>query len=174
MAPRPPRPDGGTTLHRLFHAGILLKGLDGVLEMLGGLAFVVTRPETVNAVVGFLTAHELSEDPSDLVANGLRDAVRHLSPDTQLFAGAYLLAHGLAKVVLVAGLLRGKRWAYPAALWFLGAFVLYQLYRLFLTGALGLGLLTVFDLGVMVLIWQEYRAWPQHRWHGAPDPHPES
>jgi len=57
----------------------------------------------------------------------------------------------------VAGLLRGRPWAYPAALWFLGAFVLYQLYRLLLTGAPALGVLTAFDVAVMVLIWREYR-----------------
>jgi uncharacterized membrane protein len=145
------------TLHRLFHAGILLKGVDGALEMVGGLLLLVVQPEALSAIVRFLTAHELSEDPSDRIANLLRQAVQHLSANTQAFAGVYLVAHGLIKVLLVAGLLRGKHWAYPTALWFLGAFVLYQLYRLALTHALGLGILTVFDGGIMYLIWREYR-----------------
>ena len=99
----------------------------------------------------------LSEDPADLVANLLRNSVRHLSLNTTLFAGVYLLAHGLAKLLLVVGLLRGRRWAYPAALWFLAAFVLYQCYRILLTQSLPLTALTAFDIVVMSLIWREYR-----------------
>ena len=148
---------GRAAFHRLFDAGIILKGLDGALEIGGGLLLLTVRPRTLNAVVYFLTAHELSEDPGDLVASLLRQAVLHLSANTKLFAALYLAGHGLAKVLLVAGLLRGRPWAYPAALWFLGAFVLYQLYRLLLTGAPALGVLTAFDVAVMVLIWREYR-----------------
>lgn len=145
------------TLHRLFGLGVALKGLDGVLELLGGLTFLVVDPRTLSALVRFLTAHELSEDPSDLVANALRHAVGHLSADTSLFAGAYLAGHGLVKVLLVAGLLRGRLWAYPTALWFMAAFVAYQGYRFTLGHSLALLALTLVDAVVMWLIWREYR-----------------
>ncbi len=143
------------TLHRLFRLGVLLKGLDGLFELLGGVIFLLTDPRTLGALVRFLTAHELSEDPSDLVANALRGATRHLSSDTTLFASAYLLAHGALKVVLAAGLLRERLWAYPTALWFLGIFVAYEVYRFTLTLTPGLLALAVIDLVVMLLIWRE-------------------
>ena len=145
------------TLHRLFDLGVLIKGIDGALELAGCVLLLLVNPLTLNAMIVFLTAHEISEDPADLVANLLRNSVRHLSLNTTLFAGVYLLAHGLAKLLLVVGLLRGRRWAYPAALWFLAAFVLYQCYRILLTQSLPLTALTAFDIVVMSLIWREYR-----------------
>jgi uncharacterized membrane protein len=153
------RPRRNSLLHRLFDVGVGLKGIDGVLEVIGGLVFLIARPETLTALVRFLTAHEISEDPSDLIANALRTGMQHLVANTKVFAGAYLLGHGLVKIVLVAGLLRGARWSYPTALWFLGCFVAYQTYRIALTHSLGLVVLTVFDLAVMYLIWREYRLW---------------
>lgn len=144
-------------LHRLFDLGVILKGIDGVLEMIGGIAFIAIGPRTLNVVVLFLTAHEISEDPGDVVVNFLRRAVHHLSADTTLFAGAYLVGHGLVKVLLVAGLLRRTSWAYKAAFWFLSAFVVYEGYRVALTHSLPLVVLTALDVAVLFLIWFEYR-----------------
>src|SRR6266540_2330035 len=93
------------TLHRLFDFGVVIKGIDGALELAGGVLLVVVKPLTLNAMIVFLTAHEISEDPADLVANLLRNSVRHLSMNTTLFAGVYLLAHGLVKLFLVVALL---------------------------------------------------------------------
>jgi uncharacterized membrane protein len=151
------------TLRRLFDLGVIIKGLDGVLEVAGGILFLVVNPQTLSTLVLSLTAHEVSEDPSDLVANLLRQGFGHLSVNTTHFAGAYLLGHGLAKLFLAASLLRGKLWAYPAALWFLGAFVLYQVYRIVLAPSLALTALTLFDVVVMALVSHEYRLRKQAR-----------
>jgi uncharacterized membrane protein len=145
-------------LHRLFEAGVLLKGIDGILETAGGVLLQFMSLKALNAVLLFLTAHELSEDPGDLVARALYRAVHELSPETKSFAAAYLVAHGVVKVFLAVLLLRGKLWAYPTALWFLGAFTLYQIYRFALTYSPGQLALTILDLVVMLLIWLEYRA----------------
>jgi uncharacterized membrane protein len=151
------------TLRRLFDFGVIIKGIDGALEVAGGTLFVMVNPQTLSTIILSLTAHEISEDPSDLIANLLRHSLGDLSSNTTVFAGVYLLGHGLAKVFLVVSLLRGKLWAYPAALWFLGAFVLYQLYRIVLTPSLGLAALTVFDVVVMALTWHEYQVRTQAR-----------
>ncbi len=145
------------TVHRLFKLGVVVKGVDGILELLGGAIFLLTDPQTLGVLVRFLTAHELSEDPSDIFANALRAGIGHLTADTQLFASAYLLGHGALKLVIAAGLLRDRRWAYPTALWFLGVFAAYELYRFRLTGTPGLLALTVLDLVVMLLVWRELR-----------------
>jgi uncharacterized membrane protein len=110
----------------LFRVGILLKGIDGFMELIGGLVLLSLAREFLSRTVALVTAHELSEDPHDLLANALTHTVSLLSADTRRFAGAYLIGHGCIKIVLVAGLWREKRWAYPVALWFLGAFVAYQ------------------------------------------------
>ena len=77
--------------------------------------------------------------------------------DTRVFAGVYLVIHGLVKLFLVAGLLRNRLWAYPLSLWFLGVFIAYQCYRYTHTHSLWLVFLTVFDLAVVFLIWREYQ-----------------
>ena len=145
-------------VHRLFAASVLIKGVDGVLETIGGALLMFVDPKALNSLVISLTAHELSEDPDDWFATKLRHVVHSLSSDTTLFVGLYLVAHGLLKIFLVAGLLRNKVWAYPAALWFLGIFILYQLYRFGHTHSLGLLALSAFDLFVAWLVWLEYRS----------------
>ncbi len=144
-------------IDRVFTAGVILKGIDGLLEVAGGLLFLTLDPRTLNAAVRFLTANELSEDPADVVANALRRAAAHLTGDIAAFAAIYLVAHGVIKLVLVSGLLRRKTWAFPTALVVLGAFVVYQSYRIVLGHSLAMAVLTVADLVVIWAVWREYR-----------------
>ena len=146
-----------SALHRIFAVGMWLKGLDGVLEIAGGLLLLLISPAALSRLVIISTQHELVEDPHDRIATALRQAATQFSGNTQLFGSIYLLVHGLIKVGVVAGVLRGYRWAYPAALGFLGLFILYQLYRLSYRYSPGLLLLTLFDIVMVVLTWREYR-----------------
>lgn len=68
----------------------------------------------------------------------------------------------MAKLLLVAGLLREKLWAYPASLAVLGLFIVYQLYRYSYTHGVGLIVLSLFDVMVIVLVWHEYRLVRRH------------
>src|SRR5215216_1828197 len=144
-------------LDQTFEVGIILKGLDGVLEVLGGLLLLMVSPATFNRVVTSLTQHELSEDPHDILANHLLKTAHGLTGSAVLFGAVYLLAHGLVKVVLVAALLKNQLWAYPWTIVFLGVFIVYQLYRLSLKPSLGLTALTIFDAVIAWLTWREYR-----------------
>jgi uncharacterized membrane protein len=144
--------------HRLFLLSVWIKGAAGVLEILAGIPFFFVTPKALEAFVVFLTAPELSEDPNDWIATTLGRAVHHFSADTALFAGAYLVIHGLIKIFLVTGLLLGRLWAYPLSLWFLAVFIVYQCYRYMHTHSIWLVLLTVLDAIVAFLIWREYQA----------------
>ncbi len=144
-------------LHRLFWVSILVKGLDGVLETIGGiLVLLASRADLINIVI-FLTAPELTEDPGDLVANYLRHAVLNLSANTKYFASVYLLFNGVVKVLLMIGILRGKLWSYRMASVFIAIFVCYQLYRFSHTHSLVLLGFMLFDVLTLYLIWREYR-----------------
>ncbi len=145
-------------LHRSFLISAWLKGGAGLLEILAGIPFFSVSPKVIEAFVVWLTAPELSEDPNDWIATTTRRAVHHFSADTALFAGVYLVIHGLIKIFLVAGLLRGKLWAYPTSLWFLALFIVYQCYRYIYTHSIWLVLLTIVDLIVAYLIWHEYKS----------------
>ena len=142
----------------LFRVGVLLKGLDGALEIAGGIALWAVSPGSIVRVVGLLTQDEIAEDPHDFVANHLRHAASHFSVGSEHFMAIYLLGHGVAKIFVVAALLKNKLWAYPIALLVFGGFVVYQIYRFTLTGGVGLILLTIIDLIVIWFIWLEYRA----------------
>jgi uncharacterized membrane protein len=52
---------------------------------------------------------------------------------------------------------REKRWAFPVAIAVFLLFIVYQLYRFTLTHSPWLMLLTLFDVAVLWLIWNEYR-----------------
>jgi uncharacterized membrane protein len=144
-------------LHWVFTLGIWLKGFDGVLEIVGGGLLFVTSPSTLSRFVVALTQHELIEDPHDWLATGLRQTAAQLSISTQLFSGLYLVVHGLLKLLIVVGLWRGYRWAYPLAIGVLSLFIAYQTYRLSYQPSLGLLLLTLFDIVIVGLTWREYR-----------------
>ena len=133
------------------------KGLDGVLEIVGGLLLFLVKPETISRIISALTQHELSEDPHDVIARALVRLGDQITSDSQMFAGVYLLSHGVIKVFLVEALLRGRLWAYPTAIVFFVFFMAYQMYRYYLEPSIGMILLSVLDLIVIALTWLEYR-----------------
>ena len=146
----------GDLLDQAFVVGIVLKGLDGVLEVVGGLLLIVVSPSTIDRLIRTITQHELSEDPHDFLGTHLLHAAGGLTGASLRFGAAYLLLHGVVKIVLVAALLRNKLWAYPWMIAFLLAFIAYQLYRMTLAPSIGLAALTVFDAIVTWLTMREY------------------
>ncbi len=144
--------------HTFFLVSVWSKGVAGLLETIGGLLLLFIPHTGLNALVVFLTAPELAEDPTDRIATLLQRMVQELGADTKLFASGYLIVHGIIKVFLVAGLLSRRLWSYPVSLWFLAGFIAYQAYRFFFTHSLWMIALTIVDLIVAFLIWREYQA----------------
>jgi uncharacterized membrane protein len=145
-------------MHRMFDVVVVLKGLDGVIEIIGGIALLFVQTGVIVALATALTAHELSEDPHDLVANLLTHWAASFGHGTQMFIAAYLLFHGIAKVTLATFLLMGKIWAYPAALTLFLVFVAYALYRLSRVWSWPLAGVVVLDLVTIGLVAWEWRA----------------
>jgi uncharacterized membrane protein len=150
-------------LDRTFKISIGLKGIDGVLEVIGGIILLFVAPATLQQWARTLTAHELAQDPHDFIARHLLHSASQLSHSTTLFGAIYLLSHGTAKVVLVIALLREQLWAYPWMIGLVGVFIVYQLYRLTYRVTIGLTLLTLFDAFVVWLTVREYRLERQRR-----------
>lgn len=169
------RPDGahpgvrqqlarGDAIDRLFVVGILIKALDGLLEVLGGAVLLLSTPDQLTGWVSRLVSGELAEDPHDLIATWLLHWSAHSLTDSGVrFAGAYLLSHGVVKVVLAIAVLRQRLWAYPWMLAFLIGFIGYQLYRIAVDPTAGMVALTCLDV---VLTWLTYREWRRHRASG--------
>lgn len=143
-------------LDKTYEIGIIIKGIDGVLELIGGVLVLVVKPHTIDSIARFLTQHELSRDPHDFVATHILAYGQELKRGSTAFAAAFLLTHGLVKVVLVTSLLRNKMWAYPFAIITLGLFIVYQLYRMAVQPTFGMAFLTVLDAVIVWLIWREW------------------
>src|SRR5215471_2353628 len=144
-------------LDKTFKIGLVLKGLDGILEVAGGILLLFLSPHAIEQIVRTLTAHELTQDPHDVIARYLVHSTSHLSSGITIFGAVYLLSHGIAKIVLVAFVLRDKLWAYPWLIVLLLAFIGYQLYRITAVHfSVGLTGLTVFDAVLVWLTWREY------------------
>jgi uncharacterized membrane protein len=143
-------------LHETFRVGILLKGIDGALETIGAAMIWLLRPSTAERILRALFCHELAQNPHAFLANHLIGAFRSLAA-SRWFASAFLLSHGLTKVVLVIALWFDRLWAYPLMIVVLGAFVVYQTDRFAQTHSIVLGLLTLFDLLIVWLTWWEFR-----------------
>jgi uncharacterized membrane protein len=149
-------------IHQLFKISVLLKGAHALIECIGGIALALISTDTIVHLVNLLTQDELVENPNDFIATHLLAWAQNFSLASKHFYAFYLLTHGLVKVLLVIGLLKGKLWAYPASLAALGLFIAYQIYRFTDTHGIGLLILTAFDLLIMILIWHEYRLVRQH------------
>ncbi|WP_417235762.1 DUF2127 domain-containing protein [Arthrobacter sp.] len=160
----------GNWLDKTFKVSLVLKGLDGLLELVGGILFLLVPPDRIGSLVRVITQHELIEDPGDLVANALRDAAGAMTVSASIFAAVYLLLHGLVKIVLVWAVLRDKLWAYPWMIAFLLAFIVYQGYQMAVAFSWAMALLTVFDIFIVWLTWHEYGAHKTRSADPAEDP----
>jgi len=145
------------TTHVLFQLSLLCKAVFAVAEILAGIGAYFVTQEFVFRVVDRLTRAELLQHPHDPIANYLYTSAQHFSLSTRNFTAAYLLSHGVIKLWLIVGLLRNKHGYYPLAIAVFGMFVVYQLYRFNLSHSLWLILITLVDLVVIALTWQEYR-----------------
>jgi uncharacterized membrane protein len=149
-------------IHQIFEVSILLKGAHALLECLGGASLALIGTDTIANFANGLAQYGLRKNSDDFIATHLLAWGQNFSVTTKNFYAFYLLSHGIIKLLLVAGLLRGKLWSYPASLIVLGLFIVYQLYRFSYTHGIGLIALSVFDVFVLALIWHEYSLVRRH------------
>ncbi len=144
-------------IHIAFEYGLLIKGINGIIEIIGGIILLTVNIHTIQHFLVWLSLLELPHGHNDFLAHGLTDLATHFSADTKLVGGIYLLTHGIFKIILVGGLQMKKRWAYPVGIGFLMLFISYQVYRLTLHFSYALLVLTALDSILMVLIYREYK-----------------
>jgi uncharacterized membrane protein len=148
-----------TLLHESFRAGITLKGIDGVLEAIGGVLLAFVKPDALNKIALKFLEFDLPFDRHEFILTHLYRATERLADanGSKHFASVYLLAHGLIKAVLVAALWFDALWAYPLTMFVFGLFCIYQIHRFLYTHSIAMILITVFDMLIIGLTWREYR-----------------
>jgi uncharacterized membrane protein len=142
-------------IHRLFRAGLALKGINAMIESLAGLSMVALNSDRVRDVLESVAQGEVLDDPNDIVATDFARITHFLDGHHHHFLAYYLLAHGAVKVVMVLGLMRRTAWSYPFALVALTGFIIYQSYRVVMTHSILLTFLTLFDCAFLYLVWKE-------------------
>ncbi len=143
-------------IHNIFDIGVIIKGVDGLLETIGGILLFFIKPEQLTTTIRFITQRELIEDPKDIIVNYLLNASHNFS-FSFLFVAVYLLLHGIIKIIIVIGLLKNKLWAYPLGIIVFSVFVLYQFYQYTQSHSMSLIIFTIFDIFVILLTWHEYK-----------------
>lgn len=146
-----------TATDKAFRISLYLKGLDGLLETLGGVLLLLIKPNQIDRLARWLTQGELSQDPHDWIANHILKTAHHLTGASLVFGAVYLLAHGIVKLFLVVEVLREHLWAYIVLIVVTAIFVVYQIYRMIERFSVGLLLLTILDVIVIYLTQKEYR-----------------
>ncbi|HVX58574.1 MAG TPA: DUF2127 domain-containing protein [Candidatus Saccharimonadales bacterium] len=143
---------------KAFKLSLILKGLDGLAEILGGILLLLIRPEQIIHLAHRLTDSTLAHNPHSLWASRTMDWANGVGKGSLLFGAIYLLSHGIVKLFVVVEVWRNRSWAYPLLIGVIGLFVLYQLYYLaFRKVTAGMIGLTIFDLVIIYLTVIEYR-----------------
>ena len=148
-------------LHYAYLGAILIKGFDGALETLTGIALAITGPQRFFGWVIRLTAPELTGHHPALHA--IRSGATRLAEAPHEFVLFYLLVHGFLKLGIVVALLwRGGRLVFPIAALILAAFVAYMSWHLTLRWSGWVLSFALFDLLTLGLVLNEWRNTSRH------------
>jgi len=142
-------------LHKFFEFSLIVKGLDGVLDLVFGSVLLFSATNPIAKAMPFLFRQELIEDPADRIANWLVGASENIAPATATFIALYLVIHGLVKISLALALLSKHYRLYQIAGVVLGIFISYQIYRFAHTHSIALLLITIYDIIILSLIYPE-------------------
>lgn len=142
----------------LFRIALLLKGIDGAIELIGAIVLLIIPTGSVQTLINDVLSHDLLGPPDGSLAKHFVSGTAEFASGNRTFAVVYLGLHGIVKLALVAAMLRRIRPAYPVAAVVLGLFVIYEIYRATQTGSVLLPFLAALDVAIIVLIIREYRA----------------
>jgi uncharacterized membrane protein len=148
----------------VYDIGIIVKGFDGIVEFIAGLALLVS-PGLVHSLLMAIGA-EASEGHGRMhhfVAQYVARLDDQLAASGLVFLVIFLLSHGLVKIVLVVCLLKKIVRVYPGALAILSAFLIYQLYVFLRDPGIGMALFCILDVAIIWLVWREYRVLLQEK-----------
>ena len=137
---------------RLYRIGLWIKGLNGVLELLGGAAMLFVPARVFDHIVSVLSRHHLGHDTRDRFFALLGRGIQHLGGDDRTFVVFYLLSHGVVKVVIATLLLRDVRSAYPYGIALYGLLIVYEIYRFLMRPGVLISGVVVLDLAILTLI----------------------
>lgn len=146
-----------TLLDKFFEASVIIKGIEGVIETLAGFTVLFAGSQSLNSLAEWVARWELIDDPGNPLALIVLHTGEKLAAGGTAFLVAYLLVHGVIKLIATGSLLLNQLWGYPFSMITLGMFMLYQIYEMSLHHSWILFCVTLFDIFLMWLIYREYQ-----------------
>lgn len=142
-----------------YRVGVAIKGVDGTVELLAGILLLIA-PNTPHRLL-LKVANEAGQHSGSifrLFENSIIRIDGELTGGVLLFVIAFLIIHGVVKLVLVYALLKRIYKAYPYALGALVVLLIIQVIPLFSDpGNIGIWLFTILDVAIIYLVWGEYQ-----------------
>ena len=135
-------------IHQIFVITVALKGLHGIVEIVGGIALAVFSTDAILRLLYHWDKHQL--------------VTRHFSTGEHHYYVWFFLSHGALNLALAIGLLFEKLWAYPAAMVVLALFIILQMHRFIQVRDPSLVLFSILDVIVIGLAVHEYRLLRKH------------
>jgi uncharacterized membrane protein len=135
-------------IHQIFQVTVALKGLHGLVEIIGGIALAFFSTDAILRLLYHLDKHQL--------------VARHFNTGEHHYYVWFFLSHGALNLALAIGLLLEKLWAYPAAVVILVLFIVLQMHRFTHVHDPGLVIFSLIDVLVIVLAVHEYRLLRKH------------
>lgn len=146
-----------TDLHRLFDLGVFLKGVEGVLEIIGSAGLFSSNTRIMEKIIKYVTQGELTEHPRDNLTKVIFYVFHRVTAGSIHFVAAILLVSGIINLILVFGIMKKDIWAYRGAMFVLALLILYQVYRMFYYGSTFLVVSMIYDAAIGLLVAREYR-----------------
>lgn len=144
-------------LHRLFDIGVFLKGVEGVLEMIGSAALFSSNTKVAGRIIRYVTQGELTEDPRDHFTRLIIYVFHRITAGSIHFVAAVLLISGVINLTLVFGIIKKDVWAYRGTMIVLALLIIYQMYRLLYHASTFLIVSIIYDAAFLLLIAREYK-----------------
>ena len=135
-------------IHQLFQVTVALKGLHGLVEIVGGIALALFSTDAILRLLYHWDKHQV--------------VTRHFSTGEHHYYVWFFLSHGALNLALAIGLLLEKLWAYPAAMVVLALFIVLQMHRFIQVHDPSLVLFSILDVIVIALAVHEYRLLRKH------------
>lgn len=140
-------------LNGTYQASLWFKVVVGLIETSLGAVILLLSPDSLDDITQFTTALGQAHPSAFSTANYINIALS----GSRLIIAAYLLIHGIPKILLGLALMQRKLWAYPIALVSLVVFMSFQIYEVVAHHSASMFVLTVIDIGIGLMIWREYK-----------------
>lgn len=143
-------------LQFLFTLTIVLKGIDGLFELIGGLFFVILKTPKLIDIISDILNYNIFHIPNDTIFDWVEKVSHALDTHVKVFIAILLIGNGVIKIALSINLLIRKLIVFPISIFFLILLLIYQTLQFIHTPSIYLFLFNLYDTIIIYVIWREY------------------